>query len=49
MVQGNIPDIAGMKSSIIEKLAGRKIDGVEWQGSINCCPKVQEFPREKRI
>lgn len=40
------PDMAGMKSSI-ENLAGRKIDGVEWQGvSTAVYPKVQEF-REK--
>lgn len=40
------PDMAGMKSSI-ESLAGRKIDGVEWQGvSTAVYPKVQEF-REK--
>lgn len=37
------PDMAGMKSSI-ENLAGRKIDGVEWQGvSTAVYPKVQEF------
>ena len=40
------PNMAGMKSSI-ESLAGRKIDGVEWQGvSTAVYPKVQEF-REK--
>lgn len=40
------PDMARMKSSI-ENLAGRKIDGVEWQGvSTAVYPKVQEF-REK--
>lgn len=40
------PNMAGMKSSI-ENLAGRKIDGVEWQGvSTAVYPKVQEF-REK--
>ena len=40
------PDMAGMKSSI-ENLAGRKIDGVEWQGvATEVYPKVQEF-REK--
>lgn len=40
------PDMAGMKSSI-ENLAGRKIDGVEWQGVATAVyPKVQEF-REK--
>lgn len=40
------PDMAGMKSSI-ENLAGRKIDGVEWQGVLTAVyPKVQEF-REK--
>ena len=40
------PNMKGMKSSI-ESLAGRKIDGVEWQGvSAAVYPKVQEF-REK--
>lgn len=40
------PEMSGMKSSI-ENLAGRKIDGVEWQGvSTAVYPKVQEF-REK--
>jgi hypothetical protein len=40
------PNMKGMKSSI-ESLAGRKIDGVEWQGvSTAVYPKVQEF-REK--
>ena len=37
------PEMSGMKSSI-ENLAGRKIDGVEWQGvSTAVYPKVQEF------
>ncbi|WP_281675050.1 transglycosylase SLT domain-containing protein [Veillonella tobetsuensis] len=37
------PEMSGMKSSI-ESLAGRKIDGVEWQGvSTAVYPKVQEF------
>ena len=37
------PEMSGMKSSI-ENLAGRKIDGVEWQGVLTAVyPKVQEF------
>lgn len=40
------PEMSGMKSSI-ENLAGRKIDGVEWQGvSTAVYPKVQEFRKQ---